>query len=653
MKRIFKILTSILIFSMFFTIYMPISNSTESQNSITILFTHDMHDHFYPVDIQEEGRISTVGGYARLYSAIKAEREKDPELLLVDAGDFSMGTLFQTIFAAEAPQLKIMGKMGYDATTFGNHEFDFRSEGLANSLKAAKNSEDYLPQIVSANISFPADDKGNLTPSLEYLKTAMDEYGVQDYFTITRNDIKIGIFGLTGKDAASNAPMSEVKFLDVVESAKKTVDILKNEEKAELIVCLSHSGTSDKKSQSEDEILAEKVPGIDVIISGHTHTKLEKPIVIGNTIIGSSGKYGENLGILNISKGPGENWKIDNYELRPIDDSLALESDIADTIEAYKQVVQEEYLSNFKMEFDEVLAYTSFSFTPSAQLGKAHAEDTLGNLIGDAYIYAIKEAEGNNYEPITIAVVPYGTIRGSFVKGDITVSDTFNVSSLGIGSDKIPGYPLLTVYLTGKELKTIAEVDASIAPIMSAAQLYVAGLSYTFNPHRLIFNKVTDVRLQDIEGIRAGINDNELYRVAAGLYTAQMLSVVGDKSFGLLSIIPKTKDGTPITDFEKQIVYQDNHEVKEWAAIAEYLKSFDKSNGVPQIPLYYSEARGRKIVDNDTSIISIIKNPNKLALSLYLAILVIIAIIAIAIVFVKRRKKAKLNEKIPSYLNVK
>ena len=104
----------------------------------------------------------------------------------------------------------------------------------------------------------------------------------------------------------------------------------------------------------------------------------------------------------------------------------------------------------------------------------------------------MKKAEGVNYDPVALAIVPTGTIRGSFVKGDITVSDAFTVSSLGIGADSISGYPLISVYLTGKELKTACEVDASISPIMSSAQLYMSGVNFTFNPNRLIFNKVTN-----------------------------------------------------------------------------------------------------------------------------------------------------------------
>lgn len=176
------------------------------------------------------------------------------------------------------------------------------------------------------------------------------------------------------------------------------------------------------------------------------------------------------------------------------------------------------------------------------------------------------------------AVVPVGTIRSSFYEGDITVSDVFNVSSLGIGPDQVSGYPLVDIYLTGKELKTVAEVDASVSPLMSSAQLYVAGLSYTFNPNRLIFNKVTNITLQARGGRTESINNDQLYCVVAGLYSGQILPVVDEESFGLLSIEPKKKDGTPVINFEDHILYmngESDREIKEWYAIAQYIDSFD------------------------------------------------------------------------------
>lgn len=341
MRKIFRTLCILLTLFLVLSVNVPISYAESSKKTMTILFTHDMHDHLLPFNLVENGQVKQLGGYARLQSVINDERKTDPNLLLVDAGDFSMGTLFQTIFQSDAPELRILGQMGYDATTFGNHEFDFRASGLADSLNTAKSSGDKLPEIVASNVSFLKDKSGNMTQSLTDLKQAMSNYGVKDYTVIEKNGIKVGIFGLTGKDAASCAPMSGVTFTDEVESAKRVVNILKKEEKVDLIVCLSHSGTWTDKSKSEDEILAKKVPDINVIISGHTHTKLDKPIMVGKTIIGSCGEYGENLGTLNISQNSEGNWSLDNYKLKQIDSSLPDDSHISQVINNFKSLVQE------------------------------------------------------------------------------------------------------------------------------------------------------------------------------------------------------------------------------------------------------------------------------------------------------------------------
>ncbi len=622
----------------FFLLLVALTFPSFAADEIRILFTHDLHDNFMAFDLFEDGVTKNVGGFARLYSAIKEERKKDPDLLLVDAGDYSMGTLFQTIFTSESPSLRMLGLMGYDATTFGNHEFDFRTEGLAKSLLSAKNSPDPLPEIVASNVDFPVDEKGVMDEEVKQLKDAMEYYGVKEYVIVEKKGIKVGIFGLMGKEADAYAPTALVEFTDQIERAKEVVKKLK-EEGAELIICLSHSGTSKKEKESEDEILAKEVPDIDVIISGHTHTVLEEPIIVGNTIIGSAGSRGMYLGTISISKGSDGRWNLKNYELIPIDDTLPADEEIGQYIDYFKGLVQEQYLNKFNMAFDEVLAYAPFNFPPHSQLGKVHGESTLGNLISDSYIYTVKAIEGEDYEPIRAAVVPKGTIRSSFVRGNITVADVFNVSSLGVGPDKVSGYPLISVYLTGKELKTAAEVDASITPIMDVAQLYISGLNYTFNPNRLIFNKVTDVYLVGEDGLREEIEDNKLYRVVAGLYSAQMLSVVGDKSFGLMSIVPKDKEGNPIENFDDHVIMVDGHEVKEWWALAYYLKSFDKVDGLPQIPDYYAQPQGRKVVDNSKNIITLLKNPNKIALMFYGLVLVLIVIIVFVIRAIRRKRR--------------
>ena len=644
MKRILKwfclVMTVVLMIQ---AVSVPLAYGEGSTEEITILFTHDMHDHFLPSLVKQDGRIQELGGYARLYSAIEEERERDANVLLVDAGDFSMGTLFQTIFSSESPSLRAMGAMGYDVVTLGNHEYDFRANGLAQSLEAAVKSGDPLPQIVQSNISFPTDKEGKTQEALMSLKKAMENYGVKDYTVLEKGGMKVGIFGLMGKEADSNAPMAGVVFNDAVENAKRAVKQLKDQEKVDMIICLSHSGTSENAKRSEDQILAEKVPGIDVIISGHSHTKLMEPITVGKTLIASAGAHGESLGVLRIAKDPQGTWKLKEYGLRQIDDSLMEDVSLSQQIQRYKEMVQTQYLDRFNMKFEEILAYSPFNFVETAQIGAKHQEDPLGNLISDAYIFAVRKAEEDHYKPVDVALVPSGTIRGSFVEGNITVADAFTASSLGFGADGLSGYPLVSVYLTGKELKAACEVDASIAPIMSSAQLYMSGMQYTFNPNRLIFNKVTRAVMQKPDGSLEEIDDDKLYRVVGGLYSAQMLSVVGKKSFGLLSIEPKDEAGKPITNFEDHIISYSvdgqQHEMKEWLAVAEYLKSFDKVNGIPRVPEYYNALQGRKVVEDRRDLSALLSHPNGISLGIYTGGLLIIGLGILMIFKIVNRKK--------------
>lgn len=653
MRRLHKWFMSITLFCVIILLLTSFSAASDAKSkSMTILFTHDLHDHFLPVKDIKNGEIYYSGGYARLQSAITKERVKNPDALLLDAGDFSMGTPFQTLFRTDAPQLRMMGALGYDAVTLGNHEYDYRASGLADNLRAAVKSGDLLPRIVQSNVVFPMDKSGSMTDSLVDLKQAYEGIDIQDYVIIERNGIKTGIFGLMGPDSVSKAPMSEVEFSDRIENSKRIVKVLKQQEKVDLIVCLSHSGTWADQTESEDEILAKEVPEINVIISGHTHSMLPEPIIAGSTIIGSVEDSCRYLGVMNISQNNEGEWKLDDYQLQQIDQQLPDDPAILSLVQKYEKLLQEKYFDQFGLDMEAEIVVSPYNFNTVNYMTDHHQEDPLGNLLSDSYIYAVKKSEGKNYTPIDAAIIPAGTIRGTFLKGGITAADVFSVSSLGIGPDNVPGYPLISIYLTGKELKTVCEVDASISPIMEDAQLYMSGLSFTFNPNRLIFNKLTEASLKRPDGSKESIEDKKLYRVVAGLYSAQMLSVVGDKSFGLLSIVPKTKDGIPIEDYEAQIIKETadgkNNELKEWLAIAQYLQSFDKLNGVPQIPMYYNTTDQRKNIDDDTNIIEILKNPNGIALAVYAIIIILITFtvfILYRVVTRKRRRIKRLNKK--------
>lgn len=623
------------------------SVDSDGEQKVKILFTHDMHSH---LDAYKSEESVMIGGLAKMKTLIDEKKAENPVTFLVDGGDFSMGTLYQTIYETDATELTMLGRLGYDVTTFGNHEFDYRSEGVSNMFHAAlKNAEEdsslQLPAFVCANIDWAK----NTSEDNERIHQVLEDYGSTPYVIVEHGGVRIGVYGVLGEDAEDCAPESGLTFESIVDTSKELVDQLEKED-VDMIVCLSHSGTSEDEGKSEDELLAKEVPEIDVIISGHTHTKLEEPIQKGDTYIVSAGCYGENLGELDLIQKEDGRWELDEYQLNHLDDSVKEDEAITTELKKYKEKVDEEYLKQFGYTFDQVLAENNVEFTQRDDFAEELEEDPLGSIIADSYIYAVEKAEGAEYKPVDVAIAPSGVIRDTLQKGKVTVSDVFNISSLGIGADRIPGYPLVSVYLTGKELKTVAEIDVSVSPIMTAAQLYPSGMRWTYNPSRMILNRVIEVELsQNVpyteEKQTEEIQDDKLYRVVAGLYSAQMLGTVEDTSKGLLKITPKDENGNKIEDFEDYIVHdQSGNEVKEWYALASYLESFEQNEkGISQIPSYYGEKEGRKLEDDSKNIIELVKQPNKFAFMLYALILIIVLIIVFVIRFIIKRRKKKKN----------
>ena len=619
-------------------------SAAEEGNRVCILFTHDMHSHINSFQTVYEGSSVNIGGFARIQTIIEEKRGQSPELLLVDGGDFSMGSLFQTVYETQASELRLMGAMGYDATTFGNHEFDFRSKGLENMLRTAAGSGDGLPSLLVCNVDWSQAGEEQLG-----IKAAFQEYGVKDYIIVEKNGIKIALLGVFGQDALACAPTCALSFKNPADAVAETVAEIRRNEDVDMLVCLSHCGTNEDRKKSEDEIIAQKVPELDVIISGHSHTTLEEPLVYGNTYIVSAGEYGKAVGAFTMAQKEGGRWSMEDYELIPTTEDVPEDDGMKARIAEFEKTIDEDYLSLFSYTSDQVLAHNSYAFSTVQALEQQHTEHNLGNLMADAYIYAVETAKGYDGIPVDMAVVPSGTVRDTYVPGDITVEDVFNSFSLGIGKDGIPGYPLVSVYLTGKELKIAAEIDASISDFMKTARLYMSGLNMTYNPHRLILNKVTDVYMTRgdnghmLPGGAAGgierieLEDDKLYRVVADLYSGQMLSEVTDKSYGLLSLVPKYADGTPVTDFEDCIVYDGDKELKAWAGIAKYIASFEtNADGIPEIPEYYKENRGRKNVEDKKDLISLIKSPNKYAAMIVVAILLAIIILTVVIIAIAR-----------------
>ena len=603
-----------------------------------IIFLHDTHSHLNSFLTVQDGQSTEVGGFASIKTLINEAKEKNPDTLVLDAGDFSMGTLVQTIYDSEAAELRMLGALDCEVTTLGNHEFDYRSAGLAGTLQAAKSSGEPVPAMVLCNLDWDSMEADGLTEEQLLLRNAFAEYGMTDYTVITKGDLKIAVLGVFGEDALSCAPTCVLKFRDISEAAKETVEKIKANEDVDMIVCISHSGTNEDESKSEDEILAKNVPDIDLIISGHTHTTLQTPIRHGDTYIVSCGEYGKNLGTLSMRRQENGRWEMADYALIPISPAIPGDETVQTKIDSFMELVDSSYLAPFGYERTQVLAQNDIPFSTSPDLYSVHTDHNLGNLLSDAFLYAANAVDTGDSHPVDVAIVPSGCVRDTFPKGDITVEDVFNAYSLGIGLDGVPGYPLISIYLTGAELKTGAEIDASVSDFMTAARLYTSGLNFSFNPHRLILNRVTDVYLTTPSGERKELEDDTLYRVVCDLYSGQMLGAVTDVSYGILSIQPKFADGTPIENIEDAILTTDGKEIKAWAAIAGYMETFPDTDGdgIPNIPSSYENAQNRKTVLDTTNLYELVKNPNKYAVIIVAVILVVLILVILLLVLLIR-----------------
>lgn len=252
------------------------------QRKITILHTNDVHSHIDPFG-PDDGRNANKGGVARRASLVQSIRKNNPNTLLLDAGDIFQGTPYFNYYGGEL-EFKLMSMLKYDLATIGNHDFDNGIEGLYKQLPHA----DF--EFVSANYDFS--------------NTIMDTH-VKPYKTFIKEGVKIGVFGLGIEldGLVIKKLYKETEYLDPISIAQDMSQILKEKEKCDLIICLSHLGYNYKNSPNKvsDLVLARTTKNIDLIIGGHTHTFLPKPTIeknaVGkNVLVNQVGCYGLYLG---------------------------------------------------------------------------------------------------------------------------------------------------------------------------------------------------------------------------------------------------------------------------------------------------------------------------------------------------------------------
>jgi 5'-nucleotidase len=611
------------------TMLMPgyLSAAPTGAKTFTILHTNDMHASFIgmgpsadytPFTLNDD---STRGGYARLASLIAqrtAARKDEGPVLVLDAGDYSMGTAFSAATRETGGELHLMGKMGYDATTFGNHEFDLGPAGLGKSIGAAVKAG-RIPAVLAANTSFSGSDA-----SLADLQRLSSEGVIRRYIVIERGGLRFGIFGSIGKEAMIYTSGGTTTFADPTESAREVVKILRETEKVDVVIALSHGGLEKGADggyhDGEDVRLARDVPGIDVVISGHSHTELNEAIIVnGHTPVVQTGKESRNLGELVIAL-DGNKPTVTSYQLLPIDDSIAGDRAIANDIEQLKKSVSSAAFASRGYSIDQPLAIAPRDL-PNTYTDIA-AGTLLANLVTDSFRAATKA---------DIGLTANGMMRAGIYRGKtgvVTVYDIFTVAPLGSGVvDPTPGSTMVTGYFTGQDLKNLLEfflIDNAAHPGEYFPR--ASGMRFRYDLTRPRFDVVTAIELGDLDRgyktIDTSGKDSHLYSLACPLMLGPIIVAIPKYTKGKLALVPKKKDGTPLksrvdalemprensgyllpppgtTDPASVDTAVGKHaglEIKEWQAIMDHLRNLPAKKGeLPVIPVDERAAEVRAI----------------------------------------------------------
>jgi len=572
--------------------------AAQQEQKIVILHTNDLHSHltgftpesaYTPLTVNDD---KTIGGFARIASIIKNEKEKNEGItLVVDAGDFLMGTLFQGTETKTGFQLRLMKKAGYDVACLGNHEFDYGPVKLAEIINSSVKGGE-IPSLLLSNAVLDDEDPGDDALEKLFAGNILGRTTV-----VRRGGLKFGFFSLLGKEADENAAYaSPVTFSNQVSTAKKMVKQLQ-EEKCDIIICLSHSGvTQNKKGEwaGEDAKIAQKVKGIDVIVSGHTHSYLDKPVMVNGIPIVQAGEYGVNVGKLSLTYNNGK-VNTTGYSLIPVDDRTAGDPAIHRLIEDQKKIVTEEILKPLGMDYDRSVVETDF-ILECIELGNIK-ESNLGPLVADAIHNYVNSHVKTGTD---VSMVAVGVIRDRILPGIQTAPDIFRLMSMGSGNDAVPGYPLSRVYVTGKELKSILEILQLAYKSTPANYCYYSGLKAEFDPEKCLLKKIVGIEIVKPDGNKTvdfSKKAKTLYSITANSYMLEFVGIIKKMSFGLINVVPKDASGNPITDMRTAVIDFDDsrygiQEGKEWLALMEYLSSMDDTNGngIPDIDRKYREA---------------------------------------------------------------
>ncbi|AYB45991.1 choice-of-anchor I family protein [Paenibacillus lautus] len=455
---------------------------------LTVMHTNDTHAHLAEV--------------ARRATLVQEIRSEGGNSLLLDAGDVFSGDLYFTKWFGLA-DLTFMNYMGYDAMTFGNHEFDQGTKTLADFVSKA-----HFP-LVSANVDLSQDTnishliRKPAVIDTDQPKTTANN-GVYPYTTLLVDGQKVGVFGLTTEDTAeTSSPGKDVVFRDAVTSAKAAVEAMEKEG-LDKIIALSHLG------YAKDLALAEAVEGIDLIVGGHTHTTLNAPEVVTDsqhhtpTVIVQANEWGKFLGRVDLQFDKNGVVLVEDGELGgkliPVDNTVQEDTQAKDM------------LAPFKAELEELMKQvigTAGVVLDGKRENVRSKETNLGNLIADGMLAKAKELKNAD-----IALTNGGGIRAAIDEGDITMGELRTVMPFG--------NTLFVMDVTGQQLKDGLENGISGAKLADLPGKFpqIAGMKFKWDPNAPAGDKVFDVQIMK-DGSYKPLVLTETYRMATNSFVAK------------------------------------------------------------------------------------------------------------------------------------
>jgi 5'-nucleotidase len=605
----------------------PLAAQTAGKKTFTILHTNDLHSNFIgmapaadytPLTLNDD---STRGGFARLATRIRERRAATEGLgpvLVLDAGDFTTGTAFAAATREMGGELRLLAMLGFDATTFGNHDFNFGPEGTAATIVAAVEAGQ-VPPILATNSDFSAPAQ-----AVAGLQQLTRQGRIRNYLVIERGGIRFGLFGVLGREAAIySVSAAPVTFTDPIDAARATVAMLRDTEKVDVVIALSHGGVRRNPdgtyTDGADVTLAAEVPGIDVVVGGHSHTVLTSPIMAkGRTPVVQAGHNGRYLGELTVTINGGT-LAVDACQVHPIDDTILGDTAISEVIEGFKKRVTEVVFAPRGFAINQPLVRIEKDLTNASS--DLAASTILANLCTDAY----RKATGAR-----IALTANGLLRNGLSRGNTgvqSVYDVFAVAPLGTGVlDTTPGNTLVTGYLTGKEIKNVLEFCLSGSPARPGDYFpRASGLRFTYDPARPKFDMVTEVALGDLDRGYSAIDitggDDQIYGVTCPLFFALMVIAIPKFTGGKLALVSKNKHGQPLqsrieaiavpapvtpdlplpqtgTSIDVAEVVGSSAggtpvEIKEWQAIMDYLQALPAA-AAGELPIVPTDARANE-----------------------------------------------------------